>query len=147
MISVKTMDQRMDVQLWPFRTLSWTFSICGALAIVLATVGLCGVVIHAVSRRMREFGVRISVGATPQHLIVDVLKGSARLLAPGLVAGLGVAAVAVRLTQSVFVGVNVLNPLVYLAVALAQGAIVVVACIGPALRASRVDPLVALRTD
>jgi ABC-type antimicrobial peptide transport system permease subunit len=53
----------------------------------------------------------------------------------------------VRLTQSVFVGVNVLNPLVYLAVALAQSAIVVVACIGPALRASRVDPLVALRTD
>ena len=70
-----------------------------------------------------------------------------RLLVPGLVAGLVVAAVAVRLTQSVFVGVNVLNPLVYLAVALAQGAIVVVACIGPALRASRVDPLVALRTD
>ena len=96
---------------------------------------------------MREFGVRISVGATPRHLVVDVLKGSARLLVPGLVAGLVVAAVAVRLTQSVFVGVNVLNPLVYLAVALAQGAIVVVACIGPALRASRVDPLVALRTD
>jgi predicted permease len=147
MLSVKTMDQRMAVQLWPFRTLSWTFSICGALAIVLATVGLSGVVIHAVSRRMREFGVRVSVGATPRHLVVDVLRGSAGLLLPGLLAGLLIAAGAVRLTQSVFVGVNVLNPLIYLEVALAQIAIVIVACIAPALRAARVDPLIALRAD
>jgi putative ABC transport system permease protein len=147
MLSVKTMEQRMAVQLWPFRTLSWTFSICGGLAIVLATVGLSGVVIHAVSRRMREFGVRVSIGATPRDLVVDVLKGSARLFVPGLVTGLLLAAAAGRLTQLVFVGVNVLNPLVYLGVALAQGAIVLLACIGPALRASRVDPLIALRAD
>ena len=52
-----------------------------------------------------------------------------------------------RLTQAVFLGVNVLDPLVYLGVALAHAVIVVVACIGPALRASRLDPVVALRTD
>jgi putative ABC transport system permease protein len=69
------------------------------------------------------------------------------LLVPGLITGLILAAVASRLAQAVFVGVNVLNPLVYLGVALAQGAIVVIACLGPALRASRVDPLVALRSD
>jgi putative ABC transport system permease protein len=76
-----------------------------------------------------------------------VLKGSARLFVPGLVTGLLLAAAAGRLPQAVFVGVNVLNPLVYLGVALAQGAIVLLACIGPALRASRVDPLIALRAD
>ena len=147
MTAVKTMEQRMAVQLWPFRTMSWMFSICGALAAILATVGLAGVVIHAVSSRMREFGVRVSIGATPRHLVNDVLRRSVALLVPGLITGLVLAAVASRLAQAVFVGVNVLNPLVYLGVALAQCAIVVIACLGPALRASRVDPLVALRAD
>jgi putative ABC transport system permease protein len=147
MRTVKTMEERMAVQLWPFRTLSWIFSICGGLAVILATVGLAGVVIHAVSRRTREFGVRVSIGATPRDLVTDVLKGSIALLVPGLITGLMLAAAAARLTQALFVGVNVLNPLIYLAVALAQCAIVVLACIGPALRASRMDPLAALRMD
>jgi predicted permease len=147
MQSVKTMDERMAVQLWPFRTLSRMFTICGALAVLLAVVGLAGVVIHAISRRTREFGVRMSIGATPSDLLIEVLKGSAALMLPGLLAGLLLAAGAARLTQAVFLGVNVLDPLVYLGVALAHAVIVVVACIGPALRASRLDPVVALRTD
>lgn len=147
LLSVKTMQQRMEVQLWPFRTVSWLFSICGVLALILATVGLAGVVIHAVNRRLREFGVRVSVGATPRDLVSDVLGSSAALLFPGLIAGTLIAAGAARLVQAAFVGVNVLNPLTYVAVALLECAIVVVACISPALRASRVDPLVALRSE
>lgn len=147
MLSVKTMRQRMAVQLWPFRTVSWLFSICGVLALILATVGLAGVVIHAVNRRRREFGVRVSVGATPRDLIADVLRSSARLLLPGLAVGMLLAAAAARLVQAVFVGVSVLNPLTYLAVALLECATVLVACLSPALRASRVDPLVALRSE
>ncbi len=147
LLSVKTMRQRMAVQLWPFRTVSWLFSICGALALILATVGLAGMVIHAVNRRFREFGVRVSLGATPRDLVVDVLRGSTRLLLPGLLAGTLLAAVVARLVQAVFVGVNVLNPLTYLWVAMLEGLIVAVACLGPALRASRVDPLIALRSE
>jgi putative ABC transport system permease protein len=147
MLSVKTMPQRMGVQMWPFRTLSRMFTICGVLALILATVGLAGAVIHAVSRRQREFGVRVSIGATPRDLVVDVMRSSAALLLPGLVVGTVLAASAARLVQVVFLGVNVLNPLTYLAVALVECAIVLVACIGPALRASRVDPLVALRAE
>jgi putative ABC transport system permease protein len=147
MRSVKTMEERMAVQLWPSRTLSRVFSLCGALAVILAVVGLAGVVAHAVSRRTREFGVRASIGATPRDLLVEVLTSSAMLMLPGLAAGLVLAAVASRLTQVIFLGVNVLNPLVYLGVALAHGVIVIAACIGPALRASRLDPLIALRTD
>ena len=123
------------------------FTICGLIALVLAASGLAGVVIHAVSLRVREFGVRMSVGATPRDLAVDVLRGSVRLLVPGLAAGLVLAAIAARLASFLFVDVNVLNPLTYLAVALLECAIVVVACLGPALRASRVDPLVALRAQ
>jgi putative ABC transport system permease protein len=147
MLSVKTMRQRMAVQLWPFRTISWLFSICGLLALVLATVGLAGVVIHAVNRRQKEFGVRVSLGATPRDLVVDVLTGTGKLLIPGLVTGTLLAAVAARLVQAAFVGVNVLNPLTYAAVALLECVIVAAACIGPTLRASRVDPLIALRSQ
>jgi putative ABC transport system permease protein len=147
MWSVKTMEQRMAVQLWPFRTVGWLFSICGALALILATVGLAGVVIHAVNRRLREFGVRVAVGARPRDLVSDVLGSSARLLLPGLLAGTLLAAAVARLARVALFGVNVLNPLVYVAVALLECAIVAVACLSPALRASRVDPLVALRSE
>jgi predicted permease len=145
--AVKTMDQRMAVQAWPFRTLSRLFAICGSLALILATVGLAGVVIHAVNRRGREFGVRLSIGATRRDLMREVLGSGARLLVPGLVTGLLLAAGVAQLVRFMFLGVNVLNPLTYLAVALVQSAIVLLACIGPALRASRVDPLMALRSE
>ena len=147
MTAVKTMAQRMSMQLWPFRTLTTLFSICGGLALVLATVGLAGVVIHAVNRRIREFGVRVSIGATPRDLMRDVLAGSTRMLIPGITIGLALAAAAAQLARIVFIGVNVLNPMTYLLVALIEVVIVLVACIAPAIKASRVDPLIALRTD
>jgi predicted permease len=147
MFAVKTMEQRMGVQLWPFRTLTWLFSICGSLALILATVGLAGVVIHAVSRRVREFGVRLSIGATPRDLMRDVLASSTRMLIPGVTIGLLLAAGVGQLVRFMFIGVNVLNPTTYLIVAVIQVVIVVIACIGPAIRASRVDPLTALRSE
>lgn len=145
MAAVKTMEERMGVQLWPFRTLSWMFSICGGLALVLATVGLAGIVIHAVNRRVREFGVRLSVGATPRDVMREVLIGSAKMLVPGLIAGVLLAAGVAGLVRYIFIGVNVLNPATYLAVAIVQVVVVLLACLAPALRASRVDPLIALR--
>ena len=132
----------MAVQLWPFRTLSWLFAGCGTLALILGGVGLAGVVVHAVNRQRREFGVRVSVGATPRDLLADVLRSGARLLWPGLLA-----AAASRLAHAAFVGVDVLNPLVYFAVALVETAIVSAACIVPARRASRTDPLLILRSE
>ena len=147
MFAVKTMEQRMAVPLWPFRTMSWLFSICGGLALILGTVGLASVIIHAVNQRRREFGVRVAVGATPRDLISDVLRSASRLLVPGLLVGVLLAASLARLAQAAFIGVNVLNPLSYLAVVSLQCAIVALACVAPALRASRVDPLVALRAE
>ena len=145
--AVKTMDQRMAVQAWPFRTLSRMFAICGSLALILATVGLAGVVIHAVNRRIREFGVRMSIGATRRDLMTEVLQSGVRLLVPGLVAGLLLAAGVAQLMRFMFLGLNVLNPLTYAAVAAVQSLTVLLACVGPAVRASRVDPLMALRSE
>jgi predicted permease len=75
MTSLQTMEARLAVQLWPFRTVGWLFSICGGLALVLGTVGLAGVVIYSVSRRRREFGVRLAIGAVPGDLVRDVRSG------------------------------------------------------------------------
>ncbi len=145
--AVKTMEQRLAVPLWPFRTVSWLFSICGGLALILGTVGLASVISHAVNQRRREFGVRVAVGATPRDLIADVLLSASRLLVPGLVVGVVLAAGLARLAQVAIVGVNVLNPVSYLLVVLLQCAIVGLACLAPAIRAARVDPLVALRAE
>jgi predicted permease len=147
MLSAKTMNQRMAVQLWPFRTASWLFSICGALALVLATVGLAGVIIYATNRRFREFGVRVSVGATPRDLLWDVLGGSARLLVPGLIVGTVLAAILARLAQVALVGVNALDPVTCIGVVLIESVIVIAACVSPAIRAARIDPLAALRSE
>jgi ABC-type antimicrobial peptide transport system permease subunit len=89
----------------------------------------------------------VSVGATPRDLVVEVLRSGARLLWPGLVVGALLAAGAARLVHAVFVGVDVLSPVTYLAVAALECAVVIAACVGPALRASRVDPLAALRAE
>jgi predicted permease len=147
LLTVQTMTDRMAVQMWPFRTLSRMFALCGLLALLLATAGLAASVIHAVSRRQREFGVRLSIGATPRDLAGDVLRQGLWLLIPGLTIGVVIAAGAARLAQAIFLGVNVLNPVTYLIVGALECAVVLVACLGPALRASRVDPLTALRAE
>ncbi|HEX5473940.1 MAG TPA: ABC transporter permease [Vicinamibacterales bacterium] len=147
MTSVKTMRDRMAVQIWPFRTLRGLFSICGMLALVLATAGLASVTTYAVMRRLREFGVRASLGATPADLAFEVLAWSARLLVPGIAAGILVAALVAHLGQAALVGVDALDPLAYVVVAALECAVVFAACLGPALRAARADPLVALRSE
>jgi hypothetical protein len=147
LLSLRPMEQRVAVQLWPFRTVSWLFSVCGVLALVLASVGLGGVVSHAVNRRLREFGIRMSIGATARDLVSEVLETGARLLIPGVVAGVLLAAITAHVARAAFVGLSVLSPLTYLAVVLVEAAIVAVACVGPALRASRVEPLRSLRSE
>jgi predicted permease len=145
--TVKTMRERMAVQLWPFRTIGGLFTICGVLALVLAVTGLAAVVMHAVARRTREFGVRLAIGATRRDIVSEVLRGSAGLLVPGLASGTLVAIGAAHLMRAALVGVNPLDPLTYVLVALIEGAVVLAASAGPAVRASQVDPLAALKAE
>lgn len=147
MRTVTTMAERTAIQRWPFETMSRVLWICGMLALALAMAGLAGVVSHSVSRRTREFGVRLAIGATPRDLLLDVLRAGGRLLGPGLLVGLAGAAVLAELARAVLVGIDALHPLAYLSVGLLQAGLVLIACLWPALRAARIDPLASLRVD
>ena len=145
--SVKTMEQRMEMPLWPARTAAGFLGICGSLALILATVGLFGLTYLTVSQRTREFGIRAALGATPRRVMRQVLREGIWLTLPGVALGLAGAAIAGRLLSSGLVGVNAADPSTYAASASLQAAVAVLACLLPAFRATRADPMVALRVD
>jgi ABC-type antimicrobial peptide transport system permease subunit len=145
--SVETMTRRLEMPRWPTWTASGFFGTCGLLALVLATVGLFAVISQGVTERMREFGVRLALGASRRALLAHVFGGGVGMVLPALAAGLIIAFVLANAIGSSFITVDVRSPLTYLAVAAIQSLIAAAACLNPAWRAARVDPLVALRTD
>ncbi|MCC7126330.1 MAG: ABC transporter permease [Acidobacteria bacterium] len=146
-LRVQTLASRLERQLWPVATLRAVFGGCALLALALATSGLASVILHAMSRRRREFALRIAVGASARDIATEVFRSGLDLLWPGLVAGLALAAATARVTRAAFVGVDVLSPTAYLLVAALLLAVALAACAIPALRSSRTAPLLALRQD
>ena len=145
--SAKTMAQRMEMPLWPARTAAGFLGICGTLALTLATVGLFGMTYLTVSQRTREFGIRAAIGATPRRVMGLVLREGIWLTVPGVVLGLAGAAIVGRLASSVLFGVSPADPLTYVASAALQGAVALAACLLPAHRATKADPMLALRVE
>jgi ABC-type antimicrobial peptide transport system permease subunit len=130
---------------WPFRVFGTLFSAFGFAALFLATVGLYGVMAFSVSRRTQEFGVRMAVGASARTLLGMVLRQGLLQIAGGIAlgAGLGMAlgsAMTVLLFQ-----VSPFDPVMFLGIALLLALTALAACMVPARRASRVDPMIALR--
>jgi putative ABC transport system permease protein len=115
------------------------------LALLLASLGLYGVVSHLTARRSREFGVRLAIGATPAHLLTMVLRQTLVRASMGLLAGLILSAAVTRLLTTMIHGVTPLDPITYLSVAVLLLAAVLAASYFPARRASKTDPLSALR--
>lgn len=147
LMSLRTMTEVLELPRWPWRTASLFFGVCGVLALLLATTGLVAVMSHAVNQRMREFGVRVAVGATSRQLLRDVIGSGLRVVAPGVAVGLVAAVLLSRAVRSMLVGVGLADPMTYIAIALLQAVIALAACLVPARRAMRVDPLVALRSE
>ena len=117
------------------------------LALVLAMIGLYGLVSYSVSRRTREIGIRMALGAQSEDVLQLVLRRGLRLAIFGVVAGLVAAMALTRLMSSLLFGVKPMDMVTYLGGAVALGAVAVVACFIPGRRATNVDPMVALRHE
>jgi len=118
-----------------------------ALALILACVGLYGLIAYSVSQRTREMGIRIALGAQRRDLLELVMGQGARLALFGVVIGIAAALGLTRLMSTLLYGVSANDPLTFVAVAIVLTAIALVACYIPARRAMKVDPMVALRYE
>ncbi len=144
---LKTLDQELDEIAFSERLLTF-FSVClGVLAALLAAIGLYGVMAYMVSRRTREIGIRMALGATQQNVAWLVLRENVRISAAGLGIGLVAAFAIGKLIESQLFGVKASNPLVFLAAAVLLSAVAFLAGWLPARRAAAVDPMVALRYE
>ena len=117
------------------------------LAVVLALVGIYGVMSYTVAQRTREIGIRMALGAAHGRVLALVVTQGLRLAGLGLAIGVGFALALSGVLRSLLFGVTATDPLTYAAVAAALGAIALCACWLPARRAARVDPVVALRAE
>ncbi len=129
------------------RLLTFLLAIFAGLALLLATVGLYGVISYNVLRRQREIGVRLAVGAQRSDIGRLILGQGARLLVIGLTIGLAGALLSSRLLRSLLFEVNAIDPLIYLGVALLLAAAALLACWLPARRAAQTDPMITLRAE
>jgi len=147
LIDIETQEEAIAGRMDDERSLARLVSLFGGMALLLATVGLYGTVSYALARRTTEIGIRMAVGANRRNVIDMVLRETFLLVLAGFLVGLPAALAAVRFIGSRLFGVTATDPttLAFAAVALAASALVA-ACV-PALRASRVDPLRALRWD
>ena len=144
---VRTMLDRVQETWATHRLLTFLLSIFAGLALLLATIGLYGLLSYTTLKRLREFGVRLALGALPGQIRTLILGHGMQLLLIGCGIGLMSAVLLARLLQSILFEASVADPRIYLGVgALLLGA-TFIACWIPALRASRVDPIVALRED
>ncbi len=123
------------------------FGLFAGLALLLAVIGIYGLVAYSVAQRRREFGIRSALGASGRELLALVLREGAILVGLGLTIGLAGAWLAARLLQSMVVETSVHDPLTLSAITLLLGAAVLVACLLPARRAAKVNPVEVLRAE
>ena len=141
----KHLDGGLDI--WMYRTGAMVFAAFGAIALLLAVIGIYGVKSYVVSRRTREFGIRIATGAHPRALLWQVLREGSRITVIGVGIGVLLALAAGRVLQGFLYEVNAIEPLVLATAPLILLAASLCAAFVPARRATRIDPVVALRSE
>lgn len=146
-VNLRTMTQVIEGWLAPRRFVGALLNAFAGLALLLALVGVYGIVSYSVSRRTREIGLRAALGATRQQLLGLVLGQGVRLALGGVVVGLVAALGLTRFLRGLLFGVQPTDPVVLVAAALALGAVALLASWLPARRAAKIDPMVALRYE
>jgi putative ABC transport system permease protein len=145
--ALRTLDEDLDLRDWPIRVFGAMFTGFAAIALLLASVGLYAVVAQAVNQRTQEIGVRLAMGATGANIIRLVFAQGMRQVTLGLALGLAAAFGLTRVLRSLLAGVLQPDAVLFLTVALVLIAAATLACAIPARRATRVDPVVALRCE
>jgi ABC-type antimicrobial peptide transport system permease subunit len=146
-LNLRTQDEQIDRLHGQERLFAKLSGLFGSLALLLACVGLYGLISDAVLRRTGEIGLRIALGALPGHVLRMILRESLLLVAIGILTGVAVAFSARRLVASMLFGLSPADPLTYAAVASILTAVALLAAMAPARRASRIEPVVALKTE
>ena len=145
--SMKTLRQHMGTSLFPARMAAIALGSFGVLALILAAVGIYGVMSHVVAGRTREIGLRMALGAQLSDVQKLILKQGMFLAAIGSLGGLMVALGGARMMKSLLYGVSSSDPITFTCVALLLLNVALLACWIPARRASRVEPMIALRAE
>lgn len=143
----RSMDDFTTIPYWPQMVGAVMLAGVGTLALLLAAIGIYGIMAYTVSRRTREIGVRVALGATRRAVLALVLGRALRLAGVGLAVGLAAAFGVGRLLGSMLYGVSGSDPLTFASIAALLGAVALLASWVPARRAARVDPMIALRSE
>jgi predicted permease len=144
---MRPMTALLDASLARQRFAMQLLGVFALLALSLAAIGTYGVMAHVVAQGTRELGIRLALGATNGQILGMVLRHGFTVAAAGLIVGLAAAALLTRFIATLIVGVTATDPLTFVVVAAALVAAAVIATLVPALRASRVDPVVSLRAE
>jgi len=144
---VRTMAERVKSSLWLRRSYSWLFGFFAAVALTMALAGVYGVISYTVSQRTNEIGIRMALGAQRMDVLRLVLRHGLILAGAGTALGLAGAFGLAQVTRTLLFGVSPTDPLTLITVPLLLGGVTLLACLLPARRATRVDPMVALRYE
>ena len=144
---VGSLSQMLGFAYFPARAATIALSVFGMLAIMLAATGIYGMAAYAISRRRREIGIRMAIGAQPRQILRVVLGRTFVLLLAGSIAGFFLGLAADPLLASVVYQASPNDPLVMVGVPLAMAAVALLAASGPARRALKIDPIYALRQE
>jgi predicted permease len=145
--NAQTVQQILGQGLWPARMGAALLGLFGALALILASIGIYGVLAYSVAQRTSEIGLRMALGAQPRQVLGLVLRQGMLLALIGATAGILVALPVARMAAGLLYGVSATDPLTYMGITLLLMGVALLACYLPARRATRIDPLVALRVD
>ncbi|HET9469097.1 MAG TPA: ABC transporter permease [Vicinamibacterales bacterium] len=143
--TIRTLDDLLDELRWPFRVFGGIFAIVAFVALTLSAVGLYAVMAYSVTQRTQEIGVRMALGADSGQVSWMILKCGLVQLGIGLTLGLAGALALSRVMTRLLIGVTPTDPMTFVSITLLLTLVAVAACLLPARRATRVDPLVALR--